>query len=123
MRFISTRFHGVLDYTVGVVLIVAPWILGFARGGAETWVPVILGVLIILYSLMTDYELGAVKAIRMPTHLWFDGLVGLFLALSPWLFGFSNYVWGPHVIIGILGIAAALFTSKVPSWGRRPRQV
>jgi len=121
MRFISTRIHGVLDYIVGIVLILAPWILGFARGGAETWVPVIIGALIIVYSLMTDYELGAVKAIKMPTHLVFDGIAGLFLAISPWLFGFAYFVWVPHLLIGILGICAAIFTQKVPSYGRMPR--
>ncbi len=44
MRFIPTRLHGVLDYLVGTLLIAAPWLLNFNRGGAETWVPVILGV-------------------------------------------------------------------------------
>lgn len=121
MRFISTRIHGVLDYIVGVILILAPWILGFARGGAETWVPVIVGALIIIYSLMTDYELGVKKSIRMPTHLWFDGILGLFLALSPWIFGFADYVWVPHLLVGLLGIGAAIFTHKVPSYGRMPR--
>lgn len=121
MRFIPTRIHGVLDYIIGVILILAPFILGFARGGAETWVPIIVGALIIVYSLMTDYELGVKKSIRMPTHLWFDGILGLFLALSPWIFGFSDYVWVPHLVVGLLGIGAALLTHKVPSYGRMPR--
>ncbi len=38
MRSIPTRVHGVLDYLVGLLLIGAPWLLGFERGGAETWV-------------------------------------------------------------------------------------
>jgi hypothetical protein len=37
MRFIPTRIHGFLDYAVGVLLIVVPWLFGFAAGGAETW--------------------------------------------------------------------------------------
>jgi hypothetical protein len=118
MRFVSTRFHGVMDYVFGILLIVAPWLLGFARGGTETWVPVILGIAVILYSLFTDYELGVSRSIPMPTHLVLDGLVGLILLVSPWLFGFSDYVRAPHVILGILFIAAALFTRKVPSYGR-----
>ena len=35
---LSTRVHGFLDYTVGALLIAAPWIFGFARGGLESWV-------------------------------------------------------------------------------------
>lgn len=58
MRWIGTKTHGYLDYIMGMLLIAAPWIFGFARDGAETWVPVILGAGVILYSLLTDYELG-----------------------------------------------------------------
>ena len=85
MRFISTKTHGVLDYLMGVILIAAPWVLGFARQGAETWVPVVLGAGAIIYSLMTNYELGMTKVISMRTHLGLDMMSGIFLALSPWI--------------------------------------
>ena len=114
MRFISTKFHGYLDYIMGALLIAAPWLLDFAAGGAETWVPVVLGAGVILYSLMTDYELGAFKALPMPTHLWLDGLGGALLAVSPWLFGFADYIWAPHLILGVLEMGAALMTETVP---------
>lgn len=118
MRFIPTRVHGVLDYLIGVLLIAAPWLLGFARGGAETWVPVIVGAAVIVYSLFTDYELGLVHRLPMHTHLLLDGLGGLLLAVSPWLFGFDWLVWAPHLIVGLLEIGAALFTVTVPSYER-----
>lgn len=120
MRFIPTRVHGVVDYVIGALLIVAPWLLGFARGGAETWVPVILGVAVIVYSLFTNYELGVVRKLNMRTHLWLDGIGGLILAISPWLFGFADYVWAPHFIVGLLEIGSALFTETVPSYERAP---
>ena len=44
MRFIPTRIHGMMDYAMGLLLIAAPWLFRFNRGGAETWVPVILGI-------------------------------------------------------------------------------
>lgn len=122
MRFIPTRIHGFLDYSVGLLLIAAPWLLGFSRGGAETWVPVLLGAGAIAYSLMTDYELGAVRRLSMGTHLWMDGLSGVLLAASPWLFGFAEYVWAPHLIIGLVEIGAALTTETRPAHGpMRPR--
>jgi hypothetical protein len=43
MRFIPTRTHGVIDYLTGLLLLVAPYIFGFADGGAAQWVPMILG--------------------------------------------------------------------------------
>src|SRR4051812_6287911 len=115
MRFIETKTHGYLDYLMGIVLIAAPWILGFNRGGAETWVPVNLGAGTILYSLLTDYELGASKMLSMRTHLTLDLLGGIFLAVSPWLFNFDEYVSTPHVVLGILEIGASLLTKTHPS--------
>lgn len=115
MRFLSTKVHGVMDYLMGVILIAAPWVLGFERGSAETWVPVILGASTIVYSLLTDYELGISRTISMSTHLTLDLLSGVFLAASPWIFGFNEYVYLPHLILGILEIGAALTTEKTPS--------
>lgn len=104
-----------MDYLMGALLIAAPWLLDFARGGAETWVPVILGAGLILYSLMTNYEYSASKSISMKTHLTLDLLSGIFLAASPWIFGFHEYVYLPHLIVGLLEIGASLMTERVPS--------
>ena len=114
MRFIPTRVHGFLDYLVGLLLIAAPWLFNFARGGAETWIPVILGAGALVYSLFTDYELGAVKRLPMRAHLGLDFVSGLLLAASPWLFGFSDFVWVPHLVLGVLEMGAALMTKTAP---------
>jgi hypothetical protein len=115
MRFIPTRIHGVLDYVVGIILILASSLLGFRRGGAETWVPVTLGVAALVYSLLTRYELGLIKVIPMPVHLTLDVLSGVVLVISPWLFGFAHLVWAPHLILGLFEIAAGLMTQLHPA--------
>ena len=121
MQVIPTRVHGMMDYTIGALLIAAPWLFGFDRGGAETWVPVALGASVILYSLMTDYELGAVRRLPMPTHLALDMGGGALLAVSPWLFGFADLVWMPHLLVGLIEIGTAMMTQRVPAGGRRGR--
>lgn len=114
MKIISTKVHGVLDYMMGVFLIASPWIFGFAYTGMQLWTPVILGIMMILYSLMTDYELGLSDNMSMRTHLVLDFISGALLAASPWLFGFADIVYLPHLVLGILEIgAAALTTSTV----------
>lgn len=118
MRFIPTKVHGYLDYIVGALLIAAPWLFHFANGGAETWVPVILGAAAIIYSVLTDYELGVAHLIPMPAHLIMDLVSGILLAVSPWLFGFADDVYAPHLIIGIFEIGASLFTKRVPGTER-----
>jgi len=102
---------------MGILLIAAPWLFDFARGGAETWIPVVLGAGAILYSLVTNYEFSISKTISMRTHLTLDLLSGMLLAASPWLFGFSEFVYLPHLILGILEIGASLMTERVPSTG------
>ncbi|MDQ3656314.1 MAG: SPW repeat protein [Chloroflexota bacterium] len=118
MRFIPTRIHGFLDYGMGLLLIVAPWLFGFADGGAETWIPVILGIGAIGYSLLTDYELGVARTIPMATHLMLDIASGIVLAVSPWIFGFAGDVWAPHLILGLLEIGAGLTTRTTPDTSR-----
>jgi hypothetical protein len=114
MRFISTRVHGMVDYPMGLLLIVAPFIFGFATGGPAQWVPIILGVLMLGQAIMTKYELGLMHMIPMPLHLTMDLLSGILLLISPWLFGFASVVFWPHVILGLLEIGASLTTEKQP---------
>lgn len=110
MRFIPTRIHGMLDYLIAILLVASPWIFGFSEGGAKTWLPVILGAGVALYSLITDYELGLARVIPMPVHLLLDAGGGLLLAVSPWLFGFAGEIWWPHLFIGLFEIVAAATT-------------
>jgi len=114
MKIIGTKAHGYLDYIVAILLIAAPWIFGFYKGGAESWVPIGLGVMTIIYSLFTKYELGVSHRLNMSTHLTLDVISGFLLALSPWLLGFSDVVWLPHLIVGIFEIGAAWMTKIVP---------
>jgi hypothetical protein len=69
---IPTHVHGTINYIVCTLLILAPFILGFADGTPAQWVPIILGASAMFYSLLTDYELGVARVIPMPVHLGLD---------------------------------------------------
>ena len=114
MRIIPTRVHGVLDYLTAGVLIAAPSMLGLRKSGAQTWLPMALGVGTIAYSLLTDYELGLVRVIPMPVHLALDAANGALLAASPWLLGFAEEVSAPHLALGLFEIGAATFSQTTP---------
>jgi hypothetical protein len=118
IRFLPTRVHGALDYLVGLALILAPTIFQFADvGGTAVLIPRVLGVVLIVYSLLTRYEWGVVKLISMPYHLVIDFLAALFLALSPFLFGFSNKepnAWLPHVVVGIAVVVVVIVSKTQP---------
>jgi hypothetical protein len=109
---IPTKIHGFLDYTVGLFLIASPWLLGFWETNRATWVPIVLGGGAILYSLFTNYEWGVIKRLPMRTHLVLDAASGALMTASPWLLGFSDEVWLPHVVMGLFEIAAAALTRR-----------
>lgn len=115
MRFIPTRIHGMLDYVVGSLMIASPWLFGFSDHEAATWTVVGVGLLALVQSLMTDYETGVVRKIPMATHLMMDMVAGAFLAVSPWVLGFAETVWVPHLVLGLIEIGTAMMTRTVPS--------
>ena len=118
MKFIPTSVHGILDYVVGIALILAPYIFQFSEvGGAAVYVPQVLGIGLILYSIFTNYELGLIKVLPMPGHLIIDAIAAIFLAASPWIFGFVNLglnVWLPHFLVGLTVIAVVILSQTHP---------
>ena len=114
MRFLPTRLHGIIDYLWGLSLLASPWVLGFADVTAAKWLAVVFGVGAILYSLVTAYEVALVRILPMPLHLILDGVGGAFLAASPFLFGFADRVFWPHVLYGLFSVVASLITRTDP---------
>jgi hypothetical protein len=115
MRVLETKIHGYLDYILGALLIGVPWAMNFDRGGLETWTPVILGITAIVSALITDYEVGVFRGIAVKAHLTMDLLSGALLGISPWLFGFADVVWAPHLVYGMMVMIASLMTKRHPS--------
>ena len=107
IRFVPTGIHAYFDYIGGVTLLAAPFVFFFFPvGGAAVIIPMVLGVGLIVYSLLTNYELGipGLKFIPVWIHLILDLVASAFLAVSPFLFGFiseSPNVWLPHILAGV----------------------
>jgi hypothetical protein len=120
IRFVPTQVHGFFDYIGGIALISAPFLFGFVSvGGVAVVLPIVLGIGLIVYSLLTKYELGipGLKVIPMPLHLIFDFVAAALLAVSPFLFGFYRYapnVWLPHLISGVGVILLVLVSQSQP---------
>jgi hypothetical protein len=90
-------------------------VLGFTDNAPATYVAWILGVGAILYSLATDYEVGLLPILSVPVHLMIDVAGGALLAASPWLFGFSDRVFWPHLLFGLFSVVAGLTTQTRPA--------
>lgn len=118
MKPISTKVHGILDYLSGALLIALPWLFDFADHDTARWVAIGVGLAVLGLSLFTDYEAGLVRQIPMSVHLTTDLLAGVLLAASPWLFGFADRVYLPHLILGLMEIGASLLTQRTPAYDR-----
>jgi hypothetical protein len=85
-------------------------------GGLAVALPIVLGAGLILYSLLTNYELGipALRFIPMSAHLTVDFVASAFLAVAPFLFGYSSQglnVWLPQVLAGV-GVMVLVLVSQ-----------
>lgn len=112
MKIIDTKTHGYLDYIMGVFLILAPSLFSLDMHAIQSTVFYASGAGVIIYSLLTDYEVGLIKIIPMKIHLILDILSGILLTASPWIFGFQEIIYGPHLALGIIEICAALLTTS-----------
>jgi hypothetical protein len=102
MRFIPTLLHGIADYLVGIVVIGMPIYFGFAA--APRIALISLGALVVVYSLVTEYELGALRYLRIRFPLALDMLFGILMLIIPFLFTLPSGSAWPVYTLGLLAI-------------------
>ena len=121
IRFVPSSVHSIFDFIGGIALIACPFIFGFySMGGIAVILPIALGIGLILYSLLTDYERGipGLKFIPMPVHLILDFVAAVFLIVAPFLFGFASQglnVWLPFVVAGV-GVILLVLVSQTHAY-------
>ncbi|MBE8726337.1 SPW repeat protein [Flavobacterium hungaricum] len=108
MKFLETKIHGYLDYSIALVLLFIPSLFRLETHTMQSLIFYILGIFTIFLSLQTDYEAGIYKVIPMEAHIFIEILSGLFFALSPWIFGFAAKVFMPHLFCGLVVVVLAL---------------
>lgn len=110
MKIITRKLHVVFDLIIMLYLIAYP--VFYLEQGVVTVVMLVSGISILLYSLLTKYELGLFKMMNMKNHLALDFFVGLMLAGAPYLLNYSTAFW-EQVIPGLVLIILALTTQNV----------
>jgi hypothetical protein len=107
----STKVHGVVDYAVGAALMALPRSIGLNRR-----VGALLessGAAAAMYSAVTNYELGLVRALPMKAHLTLDALSGgMLLGAAAVLEDEDRDDRALLAAIGAFEIAAALMTES-----------
>lgn len=108
-RPIDSTLHGATDYTVGTFLMTAfPRVAGLRGTRAERQIRA-AGAIHAGYSTLTDYPLGAVKAIPYKLHLALDLGGALALAATPFATGQwkkGRREWVPHVALALFELGS-----------------
>jgi hypothetical protein len=85
---------------LGLALGLAPFVLGYAAHGIALWTSLILGAIIVLFSII-----GLTSAAEDKRWVnWVVGLAGLAALIAPFIFGYSNHaqpLWA-GLILGVL---------------------
>ena len=108
-RLISTRTHGVIDYTWAAAAEALPE--GISGAPRTSSLLTGAGVAALVSSLLTNYEAGLVRVMPMKGHLAADFALCAVLLVSP-LFLPANerrFAFIP-VVFGIVGVVAGLMT-------------
>lgn len=110
MRFVPTLIHGIADYLVGIGMIAVALMAG--AEGVGFYAFLLLGVLAIVYSLATDYELGWKPLLTMPAHLALDAAFAAVMLLMPLIFTLPPLLAWASPVIGVMA-AVLVATTKM----------
>jgi hypothetical protein len=101
---VSLSLHVLIEYGIGVLTIVAPFLFSFDSNAAEL-VAVLLGVGILMLAVMTDAPTGIARSLPVASHVVLDYVVALVLIVSPFVFGFSDDDGAATAYFLVLGVA------------------
>jgi hypothetical protein len=85
-----------LNLILAIALFLSPWVIGFAADTVPAWNAWVVGGALIMFALAT-------LSVFAEWEEWVNFLLGLWLALSPWLLGFAanaNAMW-THLVMGL----------------------
>ena len=108
--------HGILDYPLAALLIVAPLLLNFDDAAAK-WIAFALGIGAAVLAVGTAWRTGIVRIIPPLLHGYTDVVVTVALIVLPFIVGFSGHTTALvfYVAVGAAGLVATLATRFEPT--------
>ena len=98
MRFITRKFHSIIDYPIAISLLGLPFLLHLgASNPLALWLSVATGAAAFILTVLTDHETGLIRVLPYWFHLLVDRIVGITFLVAPFVFGFKGidayYYW------------------------------
>jgi hypothetical protein len=100
--------HGIVEYGVGALSIVGPFLLSFHSDVAKV-VSILLGAGIIVMAFVTDAPTGVTRRLPIASHVVLDYVMSLFLLVTPFVFSFTDDARATAYFI-VLGVGYLLLT-------------
>ncbi len=98
------RVASAINFLAGIYLLIAGLMGGPTAG--STWNSVIFGIIVAV--LAATRFTGATG----PWASWIDALIGLWLIISPWVYGFSGTQWEWNsIVIGIIMLVLGVWSA------------
>lgn len=91
------------NLVLGAVLFISPWLFGFAAQSSAAWNAWICGFVVAGLAIAALVSFAEWEE-------WINAALGLWIAVSPWVFGFADLagaLWS-HAVLGLViaGLAA-----------------
>lgn len=99
---VPVLLHGLVDYAVGVLLVLGPFLVAFDSGGA-TAVAILIGLAALAMAVLTDAPFGVLRRMPLAAHLVLDYVLAILLIVLPFLASFTEdrRAFALFVILGV----------------------
>ncbi len=101
----STMWTRWIDLIAGVLLFIAPWVLGYAGNSPANWSSWVLGALIAIFAIIGLFSEAAGTWTQ-----WICGICGILAFIAPWVLGYTNISNAFYASL-VLGAIAVIFAA------------
>ncbi|TCR96354.1 hypothetical protein EV281_111121 [Rhizobium sp. BK418] len=83
MRFVPSLVHGLADYSSGALVLAVPVVVQEPEPARH--VMMIIGTLVLLNAVLTDYRAGILPFLRLRLHLRIEAVLGALMIALPFI--------------------------------------
>jgi hypothetical protein len=116
---VSLSLHVLIEYGIGVLTIVAPFLFSFDATAARI-LAVLVGAGILVLAVVTDAPTGIARSLPVASHVVLDYVLGLLLIVAPFVFGFSDDDDNATAYFIVLGVAYVMLAVLTRYRGPKP---
>ncbi|HEU4585369.1 MAG TPA: SPW repeat protein [Gemmatimonadaceae bacterium] len=108
----QVRVASGLNFLAGIWIIISAWVYGAIYTSGSAWNSIIVGIVIAVFSAIRFFSPRSAVGLS-----WINALLGIWMIISPWVFGYAGTntarMWNSvifGIIVLILGVWSAAAT-------------